>query len=50
MASIRGRCATGATATKAPRFRLGRHVVYRRAAIEKWISAQEAASSRGGVA
>ncbi len=31
-------------------FRLGRHVVYRRAEIEKWISAQEAASSRGGVA
>jgi len=31
-------------------FRMGRRVVYRRAEIEKWISAQEAASIRGGVA
>ncbi len=31
-------------------FRLGRRVVYRRSEIEKWISAQEAASTRGGIA
>jgi len=38
-------CATGPAS-----FRMGRRVVYRRAEIEKWISAQEAASIRGGVA
>ncbi|WP_206489214.1 AlpA family transcriptional regulator [Rhodococcus sp. KRD162] len=31
-------------------FRLGRRVCYRRSAVEEWISAQEAASTRGGVA
>jgi len=31
-------------------FRLGRRVVYRRSEIEKWISEQEATSTRGGVA
>lgn len=32
-------------------FRMGKkRVVYRRSEIEKWISAQEAASTRGGVA
>ena len=32
-------------------FALGRkRVVYRRSEIEKWISAQEAASTRGGIA
>ncbi len=32
-------------------FRMGKKtVVYRRAEIEKWIAAQEAASTRGGVA
>jgi len=38
-------CSTGPAS-----FRMGRRVVYRRAEIEKWISAQEAASTRGGVA
>lgn len=28
----------------------GRRVVYRRAEVEKWIAAQEAATTRGGVA
>ncbi|MGV9870136.1 helix-turn-helix transcriptional regulator [Rhodococcus koreensis] len=31
-----------------PSFRLGRRVVYRRSGIETWISAQEAATTRGG--
>ncbi len=32
-------------------FRLGaKRVVYRRSAVEKWIAAQEAASTRGGIA
>ncbi|WP_454198218.1 helix-turn-helix transcriptional regulator [Nocardia sp. Marseille-Q1738] len=30
-------------------FRLGRRVVYRRSAVEAWIAAQEAASTRGGM-
>jgi len=38
-------CSTGPAS-----FRLGRRVVYRRSEIERWISAQEAASTRGGVA
>ncbi|MFC9768337.1 helix-turn-helix transcriptional regulator [Rhodococcus jostii] len=31
-------------------FRMGRRVVYRRGEVEKWIAAQEAATTRGGVA
>ncbi len=38
------------SATGPASFRMGRRVVYRRAEIEKWIAAQEAASTRGGVA
>jgi len=38
-------CSTGPAS-----FRLGRRVVYRRSEIERWISAQEAASTRGGIA
>lgn len=30
-------------------FRLGRRVFYRREAVERWIEAQEAATTRGGV-
>ncbi len=33
-----------------PSFRLGGRVVYRRAELESWIAAQEAATSRGGKA
>lgn len=31
-----------------PSFRLGRRVVYRRSDVEKWLTAQEAATVRGG--
>lgn len=31
-------------------FKLGRRVVYRRSAIDAWIEAQQAATTRGGVA
>ncbi len=31
-------------------FRVGRRVVYRRAAVEEWLNAQEATTTRGGVA
>lgn len=30
-------------------FKLGRRVVYRRESVEKWITAQELVSMRGGV-
>lgn len=33
-----------------PSFRLGRRVVYRKAEVERWISEQEKATRRGGVA
>ncbi|MBH5141436.1 helix-turn-helix transcriptional regulator [Rhodococcus erythropolis] len=31
-----------------PSFRLGRRVVYRRADVDEWLRAQEAATTRGG--
>lgn len=31
-----------------PSFRLGRRVVYRRAEVDRWLSAQESATTRGG--
>jgi predicted DNA-binding transcriptional regulator AlpA len=31
-------------------FRLGKKVFYRRATIERWVEAQEKATTRGGVA
>lgn len=31
-------------------FKLGRRVVYRRSAIDAWISAQQVATTRGGAA
>lgn len=38
-------CGTGPAS-----FALGRRVVYRRSELVKWIEAQEAATTRGGVA
>ncbi|MGJ5667829.1 helix-turn-helix domain-containing protein [Rhodococcus aetherivorans] len=31
-------------------FKLGKRVVYRRSAVEAWVSGQEVASTRGGAA
>ncbi|MFC9767021.1 helix-turn-helix transcriptional regulator [Rhodococcus jostii] len=31
-------------------FSIGKRIVYRRVELEKWIAAQEAATTRGGVA
>lgn len=31
-------------------FRLGRRVVYRRSAVDAWLEAQQAATTRGGAA
>lgn len=38
-------CSTGPAS-----FKLGKRVVYRRSALDAWIEAQEAATTRGGVA